>query len=572
METRHVLAARAAVVADPPVNRLPAGDSAFARRQWDEALARGDRVDALLQVLPTATPSLAGERLGRLAQVHDPRIDLALLDWLVAMPFRTRPTCERFWKPLFDRLSKRGPTGVDWDAILDDVRARRTAFAMTHAERILKLTIPKTRDLTPGERSWLVSQGFAARPTTAPSSVSVEALFGRVWSAPADRSARRVLADALTEDGDPRGEFIATQLHSGIEISTWRCGKASYQKARNAEDTETAATLCELAAAHSDDWLGPWVSMICRIRWADGFPVFASPGAHLSKVGKLADAEALRTVRELSFPNTDRRGGIRRLLRSPVVENVQSVDGLFTSDLRLIGRGLPSLRRLSLFSRPEDLASLERGLRSCPDLEHLHLVNARSLVKWARPELGELAVETLTFEGVWGHDLGAELPRLIQALSPDVRQLRVGTSGVFEARRDDGFNTLMHSGTLRISEWNALRASHRIRSDGVLLAYPDDLPLLRETSDLQVDGRLPAVILGAEGSHDLKALLAALPPVEHLSIFWIPQEAVADVLRMLASLPVERATLGKHLYIRHTPGGPLELATVDRATRQVVQP
>jgi len=42
----------------------------------------------------------------------------------------------------------------------------------------------------------------------------IDAMFEAVWDAPADLVRRRVLADALLEVGDPRGEFIALQFET----------------------------------------------------------------------------------------------------------------------------------------------------------------------------------------------------------------------------------------------------------------------------------------------------------------------------------------------------------------------
>ena len=44
--------------------------------------------------------------------------------------------------------------------------------------------------------------------------MELESLFAAVYARPADDGARQVLADALQELGDPRGEFISLQLQS----------------------------------------------------------------------------------------------------------------------------------------------------------------------------------------------------------------------------------------------------------------------------------------------------------------------------------------------------------------------
>jgi len=45
----------------------------------------------------------------------------------------------------------------------------------------------------------------------------LEDLFAQVYASPDDDEVRRILADALTEAGDPRGELITFQLHPDVD-------------------------------------------------------------------------------------------------------------------------------------------------------------------------------------------------------------------------------------------------------------------------------------------------------------------------------------------------------------------
>jgi uncharacterized protein (TIGR02996 family) len=54
--------------------------------------------------------------------------------------------------------------------------------------------------------------------------MDLSTLFRAVYEAPNDDSLKRVLADALQNAGDPRGDFIALQLRSSV-ISRRRCDK-----------------------------------------------------------------------------------------------------------------------------------------------------------------------------------------------------------------------------------------------------------------------------------------------------------------------------------------------------------
>jgi uncharacterized protein (TIGR02996 family) len=68
----------------------------------------------------------------------------------------------------------------------------------------------------------------------------VDALYAAVYANPADDAPRQVLADALQEQGDPRGEFIALQLAA----------------ANGKPTTAQRKRIKELFAQHGAQWLG----------------------------------------------------------------------------------------------------------------------------------------------------------------------------------------------------------------------------------------------------------------------------------------------------------------------------
>lgn len=73
----------------------------------------------------------------------------------------------------------------------------------------------------------------------------VKALFQSVVAKPDDDAVRLVYADALSEQGDPRGEFIAVQC----KLAAGRSGVAAAKALRRREE--------ELLDAHGEEWLGP---------------------------------------------------------------------------------------------------------------------------------------------------------------------------------------------------------------------------------------------------------------------------------------------------------------------------
>lgn len=103
-------------------------------------------------------------------------------------------------------------------------------------------------------------------------------LFDIVAANPTDDGARRVCADYMMENDDPRGEYIALSL-DGREPE--RC----------------AALLAE----HGNGWVQPllYVLPACTLKWARGFPVAAEVFAGESDIARVRGAAAWGTFERL---------------------------------------------------------------------------------------------------------------------------------------------------------------------------------------------------------------------------------------------------------------------------------
>ncbi|MGV3621858.1 MAG: TIGR02996 domain-containing protein [Archangium sp.] len=169
---------------------LPLPTGTDVNRAWDEAAARHDvewfRV-VFLSALHQVT-SLA-ERIEKFAELDDPRfVDLATR---VATSHHATPAVKAATVRLVGRL--RDSRHATWIELFEDecreaVREARAAL--------------RGRPLVAAEHTRLLR----------PRGEAIDPLFDAVYAAPADLSLRRVLADALMEKGEPRGEFIALQL------------------------------------------------------------------------------------------------------------------------------------------------------------------------------------------------------------------------------------------------------------------------------------------------------------------------------------------------------------------------
>ena len=71
-----------------------------------------------------------------------------------------------------------------------------------------------------GKELWGGWAGSTVRAQAPPVTRELDALFAAVWMEPATDAPRAVLADVLTEQGDPRGEFITLQLARAQGTST----------------------------------------------------------------------------------------------------------------------------------------------------------------------------------------------------------------------------------------------------------------------------------------------------------------------------------------------------------------
>lgn len=114
------------------------------------------------------------------------------------------------------------------------------------AARLVKKGLAETPsgpELPQSERAALVTQKWEVGELK-----SQPDLFAHVYEDPFDLSRRHVLADALQEAGDPRGEFIALQL-----------GHRDEKRQR------------ALLKAHRKQWLGPFAPYAADARFEEGF-------------------------------------------------------------------------------------------------------------------------------------------------------------------------------------------------------------------------------------------------------------------------------------------------------------
>lgn len=252
----------------------------------------------------------------------------------------------------------------------------------------------KTKDTTPAK--------------TAPPSPE---LLGLVLAAPDDDEPRLVYADWLSEQGDPRGEFIQIQcmlgralLGAGAKYASREGRKLPYESRQELEAREK-----ELVKKHEAEWLAPIRRYIRQWQLRRGFVdhVIADAGAFLdgldalkqvpltsakltgfkaSHAAKLAAATKHPTLRQLDLSRNRIDARTAHALKSELLEGVRDLS-LWGNPLgdaglaELAQARMPALRALSL-SKVDATAKGVLALAKAPffaSLESLDLSFNREL-------------------------------------------------------------------------------------------------------------------------------------------------------------------------------------------------
>ncbi len=328
--------------------------------------------DALSQQLAAVvTPRVVTTHanLKKLAKVDDPRLATWTLDALANPPF-CAVTAENFLVDLAATISRLADPRLD-DALpsLRGVLTARLTRKPIYTKVIAKLvkaveTRPKLRAASKAELE-LETELLAACTPLRKSTVTVEALLAEVYATPNDDAPRVVLADALLERGDPRGELITLQLARGRE------GEPSPRE-------------LELLKKYGKQWLGPLATVLSFGKsysstvFTRGFVstadfifkiekklplVAADPAwATVEEIGGLDEhliARApLRALRELVIANSTLAFFERRTEPFPSVTRVELHAGIHTLPHAILQRLCPAIEKLEISFVPDDLAAI----------------------------------------------------------------------------------------------------------------------------------------------------------------------------------------------------------------------
>jgi uncharacterized protein (TIGR02996 family) len=269
------------------------GKTAVARAAWDELAETASAVDlpALLESLCDVTSGDAARRLDVVDQwMPDPRVDAAFVQVLIDVPFRATST-KPFWTKLFGLATEmRDPAQI---ARLEKLEFAHVAATMAEwlAVKTAKLVaqLKPRMEVAQGARPDLDAIAAAigkSQREAAGEREELATLFTSVYEAPHDDGPRVVLADALIERGDPRGELINVQLRLVHEPN---------ERALKVREKE-------LLDAHGKGWLGELAPVLAAgFRFERGFlAACVVDNEHFDRVQKLVGNPAWSTVHTLS--------------------------------------------------------------------------------------------------------------------------------------------------------------------------------------------------------------------------------------------------------------------------------
>lgn len=203
---------------------LPGANEAQREAEWTALALRATpaELDALLATPWSKRPKLAERRLRAFERLGpDPRVAGHLLELDTGSRYASAAGL-RFWTEVYELLLRWGsveaaervaradpPSPSPWEAARQ--RDLFGPLALRWAGRW-----PKEPALSPRAEQLLT----ALEARLSPSTERIRRLLAAVQEAPGDDHPRLVLADALSEQGDPRGEFIARQFaHARGELT-----------------------------------------------------------------------------------------------------------------------------------------------------------------------------------------------------------------------------------------------------------------------------------------------------------------------------------------------------------------
>ncbi len=180
-------------------------------KQWVAALTKSGKPGPLMASLREGKQADIAERLHALKKyAEDAAVGDALLEIAQSPPW-TSDSSKPLWKHVFElaaltkdpRLKEANP---EWA-----VRPLMKSWLANGWKRAVA-ELPDRASLTPAQRKKLDAHQTPVQKVVGTKGTTDDSLLAAIYANPDDDNPRRVYADMLLEQGDPRGEFISLQL------------------------------------------------------------------------------------------------------------------------------------------------------------------------------------------------------------------------------------------------------------------------------------------------------------------------------------------------------------------------
>ncbi|MEO8845868.1 MAG: TIGR02996 domain-containing protein [Kofleriaceae bacterium] len=255
------------------------------------------------------------------------------------------------------------------------------------------------------------------------------ALFAAIYASPDADEPREILADALQEAGDPRGEFIALQL----------------REHRGDPSEELRDRAQELVAQHGKTWLGPLRPITYRAEMRRGFlQRLELAGSWSSKNwAGLAKEPMLSTVEELSTGQATARI-YSAFLAGPIAKTIRTVEVYDTSIWAVVtATPMPRLRHLvngywgrSTNANERFKTLIAPWLADHPQITQLTVTDTKSADSIPKPIAARLTDLTVWCSQTAGAKMWAKWPKLhTLTITPSEAKIRFVRDGKTEVAR-----------------------------------------------------------------------------------------------------------------------------------------
>lgn len=281
---------------------------------------RSASVERLLEAIPAGLDR--AERLAAFAKRPDPRVGTFARRWLVDAPVSGKKRGPFFLALATTLEAIRDPRVLP---VLHDVLADRTVAVarcgLTNYKHLVALAnaLAKVRPKPLPQVAVEILRRLRDAPPPVVTTDPAE-LFARVYADPSDDGVRAVLADLLTERGDPRGEFINLQL------------------ARAGTDKPASAAEKRLEKTWSRAWLGAIEPAVLKsdVVFERGFPT----SLRLTRsdlIDATLDAPEWGTVVMIDVARAAKFDGTSgNVLIAPALKNLRHVLGMNVRDLIML--------------------------------------------------------------------------------------------------------------------------------------------------------------------------------------------------------------------------------------------